>query len=116
MAKRHVGRVSSAPAEASAGANLSVYIGPTIWSVIQQGTIYHGTPEYVLENDPALKIALKRVPSIAGCVVSADGLTDARKAAQTKGTEQYKNYKAVRDAVRGPQKKQKPAGTVIRRK
>lgn len=104
MAKRNVGQVDEEAAEALAEDALSVYIGPTIQGVIQCGAIYRGTVADVLVNNPALRIALRRVPEIAGCVVPAEGLTESRKALKRKGTDLYKKNRAIRAAARGARK------------
>lgn len=70
------------------------YIGPTIWGVIQHGTIYEGSKQDAIK-DPALCRAVDAYPEIARLLVPGDSLTDARKKINTPGSLLYARYKAL---------------------
>ncbi len=62
------------------------YIGPSIRGVVQNGTIYSGTKEEILEF---LAPAIEKYPRIADLVISGDELPQSRIMIRTKGNYLY---------------------------
>ncbi|MBR3767529.1 MAG: hypothetical protein IKL10_04725 [Clostridia bacterium] len=69
-----------------------VYIGPTILSVIQSGTIYKGSRERVLDS---LKEITEKYPLIKPLIVSDKTLAFDRVKVKTPGNILYENYRKL---------------------
>ena len=71
-------------------AEVWVYIGPTIRSAIQYGSIRTGTREEVLK---LLESAIEKYPLIAQLLISSDELAEARKLIKQPGNRLYEVYR-----------------------
>lgn len=69
-----------------------VYLGPTIISLINRGTIYSGTKEAVLKT---LTYELSKQPLIADLIVDGDALPEALVKVRTPGNLLYENYRKI---------------------
>lgn len=69
-----------------------VYLGPTILTLINRGTIYPGTKEEVLKR---LSRELSIQPLIADLIVDGDMLPEALEKVRTPGNLLYENYRKI---------------------
>ena len=67
-----------------------VYLGPSIRGYVQNGTIYEGSRETVLQF---LATAIERYPRIGKLIVTGDDLPEARKKIKTKGSVLHEEYR-----------------------
>lgn len=74
------------------GAGYCVYIGPTVPSVIQSGTVIPGDPE---KARAAYASAVEREPLIATLIVSGQTLAADRIKVKTPGNLLYVNYRKL---------------------
>lgn len=75
------------------------YIGPSIRGVVQNGTIYEGSPDEVKAR---LADAIEKFPRIAALIVKGDQLADARVKVRTKGNYLFEeNRRFVAELKKG---------------
>ena len=75
------------------------YLGPSIRGVVQNGTIYEGTLQSVLQF---LAPAIEKYPRIGKLIVSGDDLPVAREKIKTKGNYLYEeNRRFVAELQKG---------------
>ena len=86
------------PAVKSAG--FSCYIGPNLYGIIQTATIYPAGREEALEL-PEVKLALSRMPEIAGLIVDGSTLAEDRIKVKQPGTPLYEAYRALKKKTGG---------------
>ncbi len=76
-----------------------VYLGPSIRGVVQNGTIYDGTIETVLQ---LLAPAIEQYPRIGKLIVSGDDLPVAREKIKVKGNYLFEeNRRFVAELQKG---------------
>ncbi len=81
------------------GCTFCAYIGPSIRGVVQNGTIYEGTPDAVKLR---LADAIDKYPRIADLIVRGDQLANARVMIRTKGNYLYEvNRRFVAELKKG---------------
>ncbi|MCD8199808.1 MAG: hypothetical protein LUD25_02470 [Coriobacteriaceae bacterium] len=73
----------------AASDSFCVYIGPTIYGVIQEATIFREDRKTVLKN---LASVIEERPKIATLIVSGESLAEARIKVKTPGNLLYVNY------------------------
>ena len=80
-------------------AGFCAYLGPSIRGVVQNGTIYDGTPESVrLQLAPAIA----KYPRIEKLIIAGDELPQAREMLKTKGNWLFEeNRKFVYELLKG---------------
>lgn len=83
---------------------VSMYIGPSIFQLIQHGTIYPGLAEDAVAQNAALGIALAKYPEIAPLVVDAADITRALNDIKTPGSDMYQALDALALALSGKNK------------
>lgn len=74
------------------GAGFSVYIGPTIPALIQQGTIYPVSRDEAIAT---MQKAVDQYPQIKSLIVSGDTLASDRVKINTPGNKLYVDYHAL---------------------
>lgn len=74
------------------GCGFCVYIGPTIFGLIQSGTVYRGTLEEALAK---VDDAIQKHPLIRSMVVTGDDLAECLKKISTPGNLMYVNYRRL---------------------
>ncbi len=79
-------------ADSNNAAGFCVYIGPTILSVIQSGTIYKGGRETVLTK---LRDVIEKYPCVKPLVVTDKTLAHDRAKVKTPGNILYENYRKL---------------------
>lgn len=93
MAKKNKPNISETDAGAKSS-SVSVYIGPSIKGVIQNGTIFMGSPAEAIK-EPLVQIALQTRPGIKALIIDASELSDAKKRINTPGDTLYKQYSDI---------------------
>ena len=78
---------------------LCAYLGPSIRGVVQNGTIYEGSRETVLEQ---LSGQIEQYPRIAKLIIPGEELPDARVKIKNKGNYLYEeNRRFVAELQKG---------------
>lgn len=85
---------ASVPGEKPASSGFCVYIGPTIRSALQKGTILKGSKEEVLCNE-AVKSALEKYPLISSLIIPGHSLSESLIKITTPGNYLYENYRKL---------------------
>jgi hypothetical protein len=83
---------STSAKKADAAAGFFCYIGPSVPSLIQHGTIYTGTREQALA---AASAAIEKHPVVKTLIVSGESLPEARLRVKKPGNTLYQNYQRV---------------------
>ena len=86
-------------AKTKAECEFCAYIGPSVRGVVQNGTIYEGTRNSVLN---ALAAQINKYPRIAKLIIPGDELPEARVKIKTKGNYLFEeNRKFVAELQKG---------------
>ncbi len=91
-AKTEKTEIKKKAADSNNAAGFCVYIGPTILSVIQSGTIYKGSRETVLNK---LYEVIEKYPLIKSLIVSDKTLVYDRVKVKIPGNILYENYRKL---------------------